>query len=409
MLRSRIESSHARTKPSDSCLYRVVLVSLEPIDAGYRSGLDAAHVGLDLYTDERLLAGLSFMRSWGDLDYSDDGTDGLLRSRMDTAHPYLYWQPNERVSVWGVGGFGAGDVGLEELGRAHDFDADFHMFAGGVRALLSRRGNSEWGLRADALSTRLATDASADLAGVSGAAHRGRLMLEWTLDESLSEGRSLSLKLEAGGRFDAGDADRGAGMETGLRLAYLDANRGLDVSLHGRVLLVHESGYRDWGAGVQASWDPGLKQRGFRASVTSSWGRDGDGRTTLWDNADAVTRPLQAGALGQGSRFRMESELAWGGLKALGLPGLFTPYSRLRWAGQGREIAWGTSWNLLAKGQSALPFTLELESVRHASTMGRSEYGLLLRLSIPLGGSRYVASSRGRPGPQVEAPTTVNP
>ncbi len=356
---------------------------LERLGMDYRGGLDAAHVGLDLYADERLLAGLSFMRSWGDLDYSDDGTDGLLRSRMDTAHPYLYWQPNERVSVWGVGGFGAGDVGLEELGRAHDFDADFRMFAGGVRALLSRRGNSEWGLRADALSTRLATDAAADIAGVSGDARRGRLMLEWVRDESLAAGRSLSLKLEAGARFDGGDADRGAGMETGFRVAYLDANRGLDVSLHGRVLLVHESGYRDWGAGVQASWDPGLKQRGFRASVTSSWGRDGDGRTTLWDNADAVTRPLQAGALGQGSRFRMESELAWGGLKALGLPGLFTPYSRLRWAGQGREIAWGTSWNLLAKGQSALPFTLELESVRHASTMGRSEYGLLLRLSIP--------------------------
>ncbi len=356
---------------------------LERLGMDYRGGLDAAHVGLDLYADERMLAGLSVMRSWGELDYSDDGTDGLLRSRMDTAHPYLYWQPNERVSVWGVGGFGAGDVGLEELGRAHDFDADFGMFAGGVRALLSRRGNNEWALRADALSTRLATDASADIADVSGDAHRGRLMLEWVRDESLSAGRSLSLKLEAGGRFDGGDADRGAGMETGFRVAYLDANRGLDVSLHGRVLLVHESGYRDWGAGVQASWDPGLKQRGFRASVTSSWGRDGDGRTTLWDNADAVTSPLQAGALGQGPRFRMESELAWGGLKALGLPGLFTPYSRLRWAGQGREIAWGTSWNLLAKGQSALPFTLELESVQHASTMGRSEYGLLLRLSIP--------------------------
>ena len=367
---------------------------LERLGMDYRGGLDAAHVGLDLYADERLLAGLSVMRSWGDLDYSDDGTDGLLRSRMDTAHPYLYWQPNERVSVWGVGGFGAGDVGLEELGRAHDFDADFGMFAGGVRALLSRRGNNEWALRADALSTRLATDASADIADVSGAAHRGRLMLEWVRDESLAAGRSLSSKLEAGARFDDGDADRGAGMETGFRVAYLDANRGLDVSLHGRVLLVHESGYRDWGAGVQASWDPGLKQRGFRASVTSSWGRDGDGRTTLWDNADAVTSPLQAGALGQGPRFRMESELAWGGLKALGLPGLFTPYSRLRWAGQGREIAWGTSWNLLAKGQSALPFTLELESVQYASTMGRSEYGLLLRLSIPLGGSRNVTSGR---------------
>ncbi len=355
---------------------------LERLGTDYKGGLDAAHVGLDLYTDERLLAGLSFMRSWGDLDYSDDGTDGLLRSRMDTAHPYLYWQPNERVGVWGVGGFGAGDVGLEELGRAHDFDADFRMYAGGVRALLSRRGDNEWGVRADVLSTRLATDASADIAGVSGEARRGRLMLEWIHDESLSAGRSLRLKVEAGGRFDGGDADRGAGMETGFRVAYLDANSGLDVSLHGRVLLVHESGYRDWGAGIQANWDPGLKRRGFRASIASSWGRDGDGRTTLWDNADAITGPV--GALAQGSRLRMESEVAYAGLRTPGLPGLFTPYSRLRWTGRGRELAWGTSWNLVANGQSTLPFTLELEGVKRANATGQSDYGVLLRLSIPL-------------------------
>ncbi len=367
---------------------------LERLGTDYKGGLDAAHVGLDLYTDERLLAGLSFMRSWGDLDYSDDGTDGLLRSRMDTAHPYLYWQPNERVGVWGVGGFGAGDVGLEELGRAHDFDADFRMYAGGVRALLSRRGDNEWGVRADVLSTRLATDASADIAGVSGEARRGRLMLEWIHDESLSAGRSLRLKVEAGGRFDGGDADRGAGMETGFRLAYLDANSGLDVSLHGRVLLVHESGYRDWGAGIQANWDPGLKRRGFRASVASSWGRDGDGRTTLWDNADAITGPVGTGALAQGSRLRMESEVAYAGLRTPGLPGLFTPYSRLRWTGRGRELAWGTSWNLVANGQSTLPFTLELEGVKRANATGQSDYGVLLRLSIPLGGSRNVTSSR---------------
>ncbi len=355
---------------------------LERLGTDYKGGLDAAHVGLDLYTDERLLAGLSFMRSWGDLDYSDDGTDGLLRSRMDTAHPYLYWQPNERVGVWGVGGFGAGDLGLEELGRAHDFDADFRMYAGGVRALLSRRGDNEWGVRADVLSTRLATDASADIAGVSGEARRGRLMLEWIHDESLSADRTLRLKLEAGGRFDGGDADRGAGMETGFRVAYLDANSGLDVSLHGRVLLVHESGYRDWGAGIQANWDPGLKRRGFRASVASSWGRDGDGRTTLWDNADAITGPV--GALAQGSRLRMESEVAYAGLRTPGLPGLFTPYSRLRWTGRGRELAWGTSWNLVANGQSTLPFTLELEGVKRANATGQSDYGVLLRLSIPL-------------------------
>ncbi len=208
--------------------------------------------------------------------------------------------------------------------------------------MLSRRGSNEVGLRADAFSAQLETEASEDIAKVRGEAHLARLMLEWVHTKQLSAGRSLSLKAEAGGRFDGGDAERGSGVETGFRLGYLDANSGLDVAMHGRVLVVHASDYRDWGLGVPASWDPGEKQRGFRVSVTSTRGQDGGGRTTLWNNANMVTRPVGMDAMGMGSQNRMESEVAYGGLKALGLPGLLTPYSRLRWAGQGRELAWGT-------------------------------------------------------------------
>ena len=310
--------------------------NLTRLGMSYRGGLEAAHVGLDLYANDKVLAGLSFMRSWGNMDYSDDGIDGVLGSRMNTFHPYLYWQPTERVSVWGMGGLGWGQVDVNEPGRSHDFEADFRMFSGGVRTVLSRRGSNEVGLRADAFSAQLETEASEDIAKVRGEAHRARLMLEWVHTKQLSAGRSLSLKAEAGGRFDGGDAERGSGAETGFRLGYLDANSGLDVVMLGRVLVVHESDYRDWGLGVQASWDPGEKQRGFRVSVTSTRGQDGGGRTTLWNNANTVTRPPGMGAMGMSSQSRMESEVAYGGLKMLGLPGLLmTPYGRLRWAGQG--------------------------------------------------------------------------
>ncbi len=348
----------------------------------YRGGLEAAHVGLDLYANDRLLAGASFMRSRGEIDYTDDGVDGVLESRMNTVHPYLYWQPSVRVSVWGIGGMGAGQVDVTEPGRMHAFDADFRMLAAGVRTVLTRRGNNEWGLRADAFATQLGTGASEDIEKASGEAHRGRLMLEWVHDRALSPGRSLSLKAEAGGRLDGGAADRGAGVETGFRLGYLDANSGLDVGLQGRVLVVHESDYRDWGVSVQASWDPGEKQRGFRASAMSSSGQDGGGRTTLWDNADAVMRPAGMGSMGI-SRYRTESEVAYAGMKAPGVPGLLTPYSRLRWSGQGRELAVGTAWNLTDRTQLALPATLELEGVKRESVTGRSDRGLTLRMSIP--------------------------
>ncbi len=359
--------------------------NLTRLGMSYRGGLEAAHVGLDLYANDKVLAGLSFMRSWGDMDYTDDGVDGVLGSDLNTFHPYLYWEPNERVSMWGFGGMGWGEVDVKEPGRTHDFDADFRMLAGGVRSVLCRWPCNELALRADAFTAQLRTDATDDIAKVSGEAHRGRLMLEWVHDLPLAAGRSLSLQLEAGGRFDGGDADRGAGMETGFRLGYLDANSGLDVVMLGRVLVVHESDYRDWGLGVQASWDPGEKQRGFRVSVTSTRGQDGVGRTTLWNNANMVTRPPGMGAMGMSSQSRMEIEVAYyGGLKTLGLPGLLTPYSRLRWAGQGRELAWGTAWSLPPRLPLALPLMLELEAMRRENSMGPADLAVVLvRMSIP--------------------------
>ena len=348
----------------------------------YRGGLEAAHLGLDLYTSDRVLAGLSLMRSWGDLEYSEDGADGVLEGLMDTVHPYLYWQPNEKLSMWGIGGLGGGQVSFEETGRTHDIDADFRMLAGGVRWMLSRRGHSEWGVRTDAFTAQLGTGATEEIANASGEVRRGRLMLEWVYDRELSVGRLLSLRTEAGGRIDDGDANRGAGMETGFRLGYLDANRGLELALHGRVLAVHESDYRDWGVGLQASWDPGEKQRGFRSSFTSSWGLDGGGRTTVWENADAVTSPARIEATGNGLPYQFRTELAYAGLTAPGLPGLLTPYTRIGWTRHGRELAVGSTWSL----SDTLPAMSELGVSMRENQTGPAEFGVFLRVSIPLGG-----------------------
>ena len=71
------------------------------------------------------------------------------------------------------------------------------------------------------------------------------------------------------------------------------------------------------------------------------------------------------------SQYHMESEVAYGGLNALGLGGLLTLYSRLRWTGQGRELAVGTAWSLSA----ALPAMLELEAMRRESRTSQADLG----------------------------------
>ena len=94
-------------------------------------------------------------------------------------------------------------------------------------------------------------------------------------------------------------------------------------------------------------------------------------------------QPAGMGTVGMGARYRMESEVAYAGLKAPGVPGRLTPYSRLRWAEKSRELAWGASWPLPARSQLALPGTFELEGLRRENTMGPSDLALLVRMSIP--------------------------
>ena len=324
----------------------------------YGGTVQTAQAGVDLYAGASALAGVAYLRSWGAVDYTDAGVDGVLDPRLHTVHPYLYWQPHDRISAWGLGGLGVGQVDVTEDGWTHDAPATFQMVAGGVRAGLVARGATDVGLRADVFAATLGTRAAANMAAVDGDARRGRVMLELAHDRALVAGRSLRVQVEAGGRIDDGDADQGAGAEVGARLGFLDAGSGLDVAVHGRMLLVHESDYRDWGVRVQASWDPGRQARGLRLSLLAAHGQDAGGRTSLWHEATALTAPGGRGAIA-GAPTHTDSEVAYG-LPAFG--GLLTPYSRLQLAGHDRALRVGTTWSQLTDAR--LPFRVDVAVLR---------------------------------------------
>ena len=111
--------------------------------------------------------------------------------------------------------------------------------------------------------------------------------------------------------------------------------------------MVHEHDFRDWGAGVQVSWDPGLKGRGLQLSLSSAQGQHAGGRTTLWHDANVLTHPRDIGAGGLDTPTRTDSEVAYG-LTAFG--GLLTPYSQLQLAGYGRALSVGTTWHARPAG-----------------------------------------------------------
>ena len=348
----------------------------------YRGVMGAAHVGLDFYNSEQMLVGLSFMRSFARINYNADGVHGMFRNGMNTAHPYLYWQPNERFSTWVIGGLGRGEVDVNEPRRAHDLASDFRMFSGGMRSVLAKRGNTEVGVVLDSFTARLGTKAWKDIENVSGQASRTRMMLEMVHDKPLEAERSLSIKAELGYRHDAGDADRGSGAEAGFRLGYLDAAGGLGIASHGRMLLVRESDYRDLGLGMQVSWDSGEKRRGLQLSMMSSRGNDGGGRTTLWNNSALVTRPMGSGYMSNASQTSTSSEVAYG-MDIFGGRGLLTPYSRLQLAGYGRDLRVGTEFSLLSRGLPAQPAKFQLEWIRRETPNRMIDLGMMLGISIP--------------------------
>ena len=349
----------------------------------YLGGLASAHLGLDLHVGDSILFGLAFMRSEAALDYTAGTVPGELGSSLNTAHPYVYWEPYDSFSAWYVGGLGSGQATVSEQGFAPTFKTGFGMHSGGTRTRLAKRKFGEFGLRSDFFLAHLRSTAPLPegIGSARGEATRVRSMLDFVRDSSLSATKSLSLKAELGGRFDGGDANPGSGLEAGFRLGFLDFGSGFELALHARALLAHRGGYRDWGIGAQASWDPGRKGHGFRIAATPSRGQDGQGQTAIWSARGPVHDP-QLNPLGAASQNRFDTEVAYGS-DLLGRRGILTAYSRVRFDNRSREIRTGGELSLQQRLLLAMPLRINLEGVRRTSKHGRNDTGVLLRMSIP--------------------------
>ena len=314
------------------------------------------------------------------MSYSDD-REGRLAASFNTLHPYLYWQPHGRLSLWGIGGTGRGTVDLMDPRLGHVFDAEFRMGSMGLRSLLTKPGRNEMAFRLDGFMSNMGVEPYERIGEVYGKASRARAMLEVVHQRGGRE-RSFSLKSEIGGRLDRGEAVHGTAMESGLRLGFIDNPTGLDVALQGRILLFHDEGYRDWGAGLHASWAPGDKRRGLRMSAAASHGQSGQGGTPVWDHSYAYARGRGRGLPSSSVPLsRVDGEAAYG-LEVLQGRGLLTPFGRLRWSGRRKQLSVGSEFGLQPTNPDSNPLNLELEGVRGKSSRG-ADMGVRIRMSIP--------------------------
>ena len=192
-------------------------------------------VGVD-GTWDRWLAGVAVAHSRGDGGYTmagmEDRGHGDLEKTLTSIHPYLRYAVTDRVNVWGLVGYGWGDLELATApGETLETDTNFMMGAFGGRGIVlaaAETGGFQLATRTDAMLTRTTSEAVAGLASSEAEAHRLRLVLEGSRGFTWPEGRSLTPTLEVGLRHDWGDAETGFGLELGGRVQYVGPAPGPD-------------------------------------------------------------------------------------------------------------------------------------------------------------------------------------
>ena len=340
-------------------------------------------VGAD-YARGALVAGLSLAHSRG-LGGYDGVSAGRAASAVTGLYPWLGYQVSQRVSVWGVTGYGAGGLLLTPAGgSALESALSMKMAAAGTRGELVGNGTAGFGLafKADALWVGTAVDGvdgpAGRMAATEAAASRVRTALEGSRRYVLGGGLSLKPSVEVGLRHDGGDAEQGSGIDVGGGLVVFDPSTGLSVNVQVRMLLVHEAeGFSERGVSVSVSWNPTPSTPlGFVARVAPSWGgQAAGGAQALWGRETMAD--MAHGGFAQGDR--LDGEVGYGlpvGSRFVGTPRVGFTTSEY---GQDYRVGYG----LGVLDRESMNFELGVEAQRRNSpTLGGASNGMLGRATL---------------------------
>ena len=342
-------------------------------------------VGAD-YATGPLVAGLSLSHSRGLGEYAG-ATGGQVASSVTGLYPWLGYKATDRVTVWGVAGYGAGGLRLTpQGGPALTSGLSMAMAAAGTRGELVAGGAGGFALafKADALWVGTSIDgvdgAAGRLAATAAAVTRYRTGLEGSRAYTLAGRLSLRPSVEVGLRHDGGDAETGAGLDVGGGLVMADASTGLAVDVRVRTLLVHQAeGFSERGVAVSLSYTPTPSTPlGFVARVAPSWGGQAtSGAEALWGRETMAG--LAPGGVADGTR--LDAELGYG--LPVGSRFVGTPTLGVGTTAYGRDYRLG--YRLGAIGGAGTGTTVELgvEAERRERPLpGGTDHGALARATV---------------------------
>ncbi len=336
--------------------------------------IETGTLGAD-YDLGRMLVGIavSHSRATGKFSMSEEGISGNLDSSVTGAHPYARFTLGERVSVWGLLGYGRGKMSMFEDGRWVRADISMKMGALGMRGTLvsgAEPGGFNLAVRTDVFAVRTESEEVEGLESVEADSSRLRLVLEGSRELALGSVGVLTPLFEAGLRRDGGDAENGTGFELGGGFRYGNPELGLTVELKARGLMAHrQSGYKEWGIGGSVQLNPAGSDRGLSVRVDSSLGAAASGVESLWERQDASGlasgRAVPAG--------RVDMEMSYG-LAAFGGKGVVVPYAGYAFSGEGARTQ--SVGGRLSVGEG---FSISLEGDRRENLGTAAEHGIILR------------------------------
>ena len=337
------------------------------------------------YAKGPMVVGLSLAHSRG-LGGYDGRSSGRVASSVTGLYPWLGYRLTERVSVWGVTGYGRGGMLLTpEGGPGIESGLSMKMAAAGTRGELVAGGADGFGLafKADALWVGTAVEgvdgAAGRLAATAAAVSRVRTALEGSRGFRLRGRLSLTPSVEVGLRHDAGDAEQGAGMDIGGGVVLSDTVTGLAVDVRVRMLLVHEAeGFRERGMAVSLSYDPTPRTPlGLTARVAPSWGGQAtSGAEALWGRETMAG--MARGGLASGNR--LDADLGYG--LPVGSRFVGTPRVGFATSEYGRDYRLGYSLGALDLGGRTFELGVDAQRRENPMLVGRADNGVVGRATL---------------------------
>ncbi|MCY4549598.1 MAG: hypothetical protein OXC28_14625, partial [Defluviicoccus sp.] len=343
----------------------------------------------------RLLGGIAISVSEGEGSFDQPGVDkGAIESTMTTVSPYARFMVNDRVSVWGLAGWGTGDMTIVQDARAVTdtqperakmvtrTDLEMRLAAAGGRgALLTQDadGGMDLALKADAFLVETEAQAVSNEGNTTADASRVRLVLEGGRAVAMGDGATLRPSLELGLRHDGGDAETGTGVELGGGVKYTDRATGLSVEAKARMLVAHaDSNYEEWGVSGGVRLAPGERQRGLSFSLAPTLGATSSAAERLWGARDA-------GGLAPGGGFAaargLQGELGYG-LSVFGDRFTGTPNVGFGLSDSARDYRLGWRLTSAIKGDPGFEVNLDATRKEAANSNEPPEHGLMLRGAI---------------------------